>query len=129
MDWLEIVGVIFEIAVFSALAAAAAYFITWIKAKKHELEKKINDETAKKYLDMLEKTVVDCVLATNQTYVNDLKKAGAFDKDAQKTAFQRTYDAVTAVITDDAQKCLNEVIKDLGAYITNKIEAQICASK
>ena len=40
MDWLEIVGTIFEIAIFPAISAAAIYFITWINAKKQELLKK-----------------------------------------------------------------------------------------
>lgn len=128
-DWLEILEKIFELAVFPAISAAALYFITWIKAKKQDLEKKAKDETTKKYLDLLEQAIVESVLTTNQTYVETLKKEGSFDLDAQKKAFQKTYDSVLAVLTDEAQGYLNETIKDLGAYITNKIEAQISMTK
>lgn len=128
-NWLEILEKIFELAVFPAISAAALYFITWIKAKKQDLEKKAKDETTKKYLNILEQAIVESVLTTNQTYVETLKKEGSFDLEAQKKAFQKTYDSVLAVLTDEAQVYLNETIKDLGAYITNKIEAQISMTK
>lgn len=129
MDWLEILEKIFEIAVFPAIAAAATYFITWIRAKNQELKKKVKDDTTKKYLDLLEQTIIDCVFATNQTYVSALKKEGIFNDEAQKAAFNMTFDAVKSVLTDDAEKYLNEAVKDLDVFITNKIEAHVGMSK
>lgn len=129
INWLEILGEVFEVIVFPAISAAALYFITWIKAKKQELQKKIKDETTKKYTDMLEKTITDCVLATNQTYVDALKKEGSFDAEAQKKAFKLTFDAVMSILTDDAQDYLNAAYKDLSAYVTTAIEAKVKAVK
>jgi hypothetical protein len=128
-DWANILGTVFEYIVFPAISAAAVYFITWIRAKKQELIQKTKDETTKKYLEMLDKTITDCTLATSQTYVDALKAAGSFDADAQKHAFQLTFDAVMAVLTDEAQKYLAEAVKDIPAYITTKIEANIKSSK
>jgi len=125
LDWLDILSKLFEIAIFPLITAATMYLITLINAKKQELASKAKDETTKKYLDMLDKTITECVLATNQTYVSALKNQGAFDAEAQKKAFQLTYDAVMAVITDDAQEYLSEAVKDLSTYITTKIEAQV----
>jgi hypothetical protein len=34
MDWLSILGQVFEVLVFPAIIAAAGYFVTWIHAKK-----------------------------------------------------------------------------------------------
>lgn len=129
MDWLEIVGTIFEIAIFPAISAAAIYFITWINAKKQELLKKTKNETETKYVEMLDKTITECVLATSQTYVKALKEEGRFDEAAQKVAFQKTFDAVMAILTDEAQTYLSEITKDLNVYITNKIEATVKATK
>ena len=128
-DWLNIVNTAFEIIIFPVLSAAAIYFITWINAKKQELLKKTKNETTAKYIEMLDKTITDCVIATSQTYVDTLKKEGTFDEAAQKKAFQQTFDAVMSVLTDEAQVYLNEAFKDLGAYITNKIEATVKATK
>lgn len=129
IDWLDILYKIFEVAIIPIIAAAALYLVALIKAKKAEVLATTKNETAKKYIEMLDDTIIDCVLATNQTYVEALKKAGSFDDEAQKKAFQLTYDAVKAILTDDAQTYLNEIIKDLETYIKNKIEAQVVIAK
>lgn len=129
IDWLEILYKVFEVAIIPLLGAATLYLITFIDAKKKELKAKTKDETTKKYIEMLDDTIINCVIATNQTYVEALKKAGSFDAEAQKRAFQLTYEAVMNILTDDAQKYLNEAIKDLNAYITNKIESGVVAAK
>lgn len=128
-NWLEILEEVLKVIVFPIVGAAALYLITWLRVKKLEVLQKTKDETAKKYLEMLDTTIADCVLATNQTYVEILKKEGTFDADAQKKAFQLTFDAVMSVLTDDAQKYLGEAVKDLGAYIKTKIEAQVSLTK
>ena len=122
MNWTEILVQVLELVVIPLVGAGVACLISWLKSKT-------KNETIKKYIDMLDDTIMNCVLATNQTYVDALKKAGTFDEEAQKKAFQLTYDAVTAVLTDEAQKYLSESVKDLKIYITNKIEAQVKATK
>lgn len=129
MDWLDILYKVFEVAIIPLLGAATLYLITLIDAKKKEIKDKAKSETAKKYIEMLDDTIINCVVATNQTYVEALKKAGSFDAEAQKQAFKLTYDAVMAILTDEAQMYLNEAIKDLNAYITNKIESGVVAAK
>ena len=129
LDWLEILYKVFEVAIIPILGATAMYLVTLIKAKKQELLEKTKNETTKKYIEMLDKTITECVLATNQTYVEALKKQGSFDEEAQKQAFQLTYDAIMKILSDEAQVYLAEAIKDLNAYITNKIESQVVVSK
>lgn len=129
LDWLDILYKVFEVAIIPILGAATVYLVTLINAKKDELLKKTKSETTKKYIEMLDKTIIECVLATNQTYVEALKKAGSFDKEAQQKAFKLTYDAIMTILTDEAEVYLNEAIKDLNAYITNKIEAQVIILK
>jgi hypothetical protein len=129
LDWLEILYKIFEVAIIPLLGAATLYLITLIDAKKKEIKDKTKSDTDKKYIEMLDDTIISCVVATNQTYVDALKKAGSFDAEAQKQAFKLTYDAVMAILTEDAQEYLNEAINDLNAYITNKIEAQVVVLK
>ena len=60
LDWLDILSKVFEIAIFPLLTAATMYLITLINAKKQELASKAKDETTKKYLDMLDKTITEC---------------------------------------------------------------------
>ena len=129
LDWLDILYKVFEVAIIPILGAATLYLVTLIHAKKQELVEKAKNDTTKKYLELLDKTITDCVIATNQTYVDALKKAGSFDAEAQKAAFELTYNAVMAILTEDAQVYLNEAIKDLNSYISTRIEAQVVVAK
>lgn len=129
MDWLDILYKVFEVAIIPLLGAATLYLITLINTKKEEIKKQAKSETTKKYIEMLDDTIINCIIATNQTYVDALKKAGSFDVEAQKQAFKLTYDAVMAILTDEAKTYLNEAIKDLNVYITNKIESGVVAVK
>ena len=129
LDWLDILYKVFEVAIIPILAAGTVYLVTFIHAKKQELLSKTKNETQKKYIEMLDKTITECVLATNQTYVEALKKAGSFDDEAQKQAFKLTYEAVMAILTDDVKEYLTNIYGDLQSYLTNRIEAEVKAQK
>lgn len=129
MDWMLVLEQVFELIVYPVLSIAGIYLTYLIGVKIKELKQKTDDETAKKYLDMLNDTISNAVLATTQTYVDSLKKQGKFDAEAQKEAFKRTYDAVMQVLTDDAVKYITTAVGDLKTYITNKIEADVKLTK
>lgn len=129
MDWLNILQQIFELCIIPLLAIITRSLVIYISTKKDELKNKTDNELAKKYLDLLNDTIANCVIATNQTYVEALKKENAFTADAQKTAFEKTYQAVIATLSDEAQKYLPEVVGDLQTYITQKIEANVNQNK
>ena len=129
MDWLNILQQIFELCVIPLLAIITRSLVIYISTKKDELKNKTNNELAKKYLDLLNDTIANCVIATNQTYVEALKKENAFTADAQKAAFEKTYQAVIATLSEEAQKYLPEVVGDLQTYITQKIEASVNRNK
>ena len=97
--------------------------------KSTEITNKVDNDMADKYIAMLADTISACVIATNQTYVEALKKNNAFTAEAQKEAFNLTYNAVMAVLTDEAKQYLTAIYGDLTAYITNKIEAEVNISK
>lgn len=129
MNWMEMLSKIFELCVIPLFGILTSYLIVFIRMKKQELVNKTEDEKAKKYLDMIGETIVDCVLATNQTYVDSLKAQGAFDAEAQKIAFQKTYDMVIKFLTDEAKEYIAAVYGDVTEYLTSKIEAQVNLSK
>lgn len=129
MDWLNILQQIFELCIIPLLAIITRSLVIYISTKKDELKNKTDNELAKKYLDLLNDTIANCVIATNQTYVEALKKENAFTVDAQKVAFKKTYQAVIATLSEEAQKYLPEVVGDLQTYITQKIEASVNQNK
>ena len=129
MNWMEILAQIFEIVIFPLLGVGTAYLCYFIKVKIAELKEKTKNEKEKKYLDMLDKTICEAVIATNQTYVEALKKAGKFDGAAQAEAFKKTYETVMKLLTEEARTYLTTLVGDLEADIQNKIEAQVNLAK
>lgn len=129
MNWMNVLEQIFELAIFPIITIASVYLCYLISTKIDEIKKKTNNEMSKKYLDMLNDTITSAVLTTTQTYVEALKQDGIFNKEAQEKAFQKTYDAVMSMLTEEAKKYLTESIGDLETYITNKIEAEVKITK
>jgi hypothetical protein len=129
MDWTKIVAQIFEIAIIPLLSVATLYLIYFIKVKINELKQKIESNRAKEYLDLLDRTIAEAVLAMNQTYVETLKQEGKFDAEAQKIAFTKVYEQVLKILSEDSKMYLEKAVDDLTELITNKIEAQVKLSK
>ena len=129
MEYTELIKQIFEICLFPLLGILTTFAIMFISKKAQELKVKTDNELYDKYIDMLQQTIINCVIATNQTYVDTLKAEGKFDGEAQKIAFQKTYDAVMGILSEDAKVYLNEAIGDLQTYIINQIEAEVRLSK
>jgi hypothetical protein len=120
---------ILEVCVIPLLGILTVYAVKFIKVKSDEIKTKADNELADKYIDLLSTTISDCVIATNQTYVEALKKENAFTAEAQRKAFELTYDAVLEVLSDDAVIYLTSIYGDLSKYITAKIEAEVNLNK
>jgi hypothetical protein len=129
MNWLEMLYQILEVCVIPLLGILTVYAVKFIKVKSDEIKTKADNELADKYIDLLSTTISDCVIATNQTYVEALKKENAFTAEAQRKAFELTYDAVLEVLSDDAVIYLTSIYGDLSKYITAKIEAEVNLNK
>lgn len=125
----ELITQIMEIVVIPLLGILTTYIVKLVNAKINEISSTKDSELEKKYLNMLSDTITECVIATTQTYVEALKKEGKFDKAAQETAFNKTYTAVLAILSDEAKEYLTEAIGDLHLYITQRIEAEVKKSK
>ena len=125
MDWLNILDQVFDVCLIPLLGLATSVLIMFVQQKIAESKEKTNSELADKYLGLLEATFVDCIKATNQTYVNALKDKNAFDAVAQKEALALTTDAVMAILSAAAKEYLSHFVGDLDKFIKEKIEANI----
>lgn len=129
MDWLEMLNKIFDVCIVPLLGILTTYLVQYIKVKQEEIAQNSKSELVKKYTEMAEKTITDCVIATNQVYVDALKDKNAFDLDQQKAAFELTYKAVLNLLTDEAQTYLMEAYGDLSEWVKQKIEAEVSKNK
>jgi hypothetical protein len=129
MDWIELLRNICEVCLIPLLGVLTAFLVQFIRTKQAELKAKTENETIQKYINMLSDTIVECVISTNQTYVNELKDKDLFDEEAQKEAFNRTFEAVFSIITEEAYAYLSEFYGDLENYVQNKIESVVWTYK
>lgn len=129
MNYGELITCIFQVCIIPLLTVLTTYFVKWVNAKSAEIKVNIDDAEMVKYVDMLNRTITECVIATNQTYVETLKQQGKFDAEAQKIAFQMTSKAVLDILSEDAKEYLSAAVGDLNIYITNKIEAEVNLNK
>ena len=128
-NFLQMLSQIFEVCVIPLLGILTAYLVQYVATKKDALIKQNDNALAAKYITMLSKTITDCVIATNQTYVDSLKSQGKFDAEAQKKAFNMTLTAVLSILNDEAKEYLTAIYGDLNTYITKQIEAAVNKNK
>lgn len=121
----EIIIQIFQLCIIPLLGILTKYLVDYLNTRRDELNAKTENETAQKYTTMIFDTITKCVIATNQTYVNSLKEQNAFDAEAQKTAFNKTMNAVLEILSEDAKQYIIETTGDLNTYLTNLIEAEV----
>ena len=126
---MEILTDIFQVCIIPLLGVLTTYIIKWINAKSAQLQAQTENDKMDKYIQMLNETITNCVIATNQTYVNALKEEGKFDIEAQKAAFQKTYESVLQILSADALEFLTTTVGDLNVYITEKIETEVSLNR
>ena len=73
----------------------------------------------------LENIVNKAVITTNQTFVNELKKQGKFDKEAMQEAYRRTYESIISSLSQSFFEYLDEETIDIDALLKNMIETSV----
>ena len=127
--WADLLVKIAEVCLIPILGVLTNALIKFINSKIGELKARTENETLQKYIDMFNDTICNCVIATNQTYVDALKKQGAFDFKAQQAAFEMTKNAVLELLSDEAKQYLTAIYGDLMQYMQIKIEAEVNTQK
>ncbi len=116
---------IFFTCLIPLIGILCTYGIAFLRKKTSEIQENVNNELFTKYSDMLMSIVETCVIATNQTYVDELKEQGKFGPEEHNIAYHKTFDAIKALLTEEMQKVLGEVYEDIDFYISQLIQEQV----
>ena len=73
----------------------------------------------------LENIVNKAVITTNQTFVNELKKQGKFDKEAMQEAYKRTYESIVASLSQSFFEYIDKETIDIDTLLKNMIETSV----
>lgn len=94
-----------------------------------QIEEKTKSEKLAQGVQRASDIVEQVVVAITQTYVDDLKKAGSFDADAQKQALQMAKEAAVDLISVEVQQLITENYNDFTDWLLSSIEAAVARSK
>ena len=73
----------------------------------------------------LENIVNKAVITTNQTFVNELKKQGRFDKEAMEEAYNKTFNSIVASLSQSFFEYIDEEAIDIDTLLKNMIETSV----
>ena len=73
----------------------------------------------------LENIVNKAVITTNQTFVNELKKQGKFDKEAMEAAYNKTFNSIVASLSQSFFEYIDKENVDIDTLLKNMIETSV----
>ena len=73
----------------------------------------------------LENIVNKAVITTNQTFVNELKKQGKFDKEAMQEAYNKTFNSIVESLSQSFFEYIDEENIDIDTLLKNMIETSV----
>lgn len=129
MNWNELLQTLLYAVITTGLPIILGYGVTYLKAKRDEKLQNIDNiyvnETITEVTDII-MSVVDTVA---MTYVDDLKKVGAFDLDKQDEALHKAINQTKNLINNDMTNLVVEKYNDLDGWIRSQIESYIKSTK
>lgn len=121
----EFVTELLRAVVLAAVPVCATFLCKGIAALAKYLTERTDDALMQKYLAEVSDAVQTAVSLVNQTYVDSLKQAGKFDKNAQRLALDQAYIKAEQMLTAEAREFLVRAYGDLDSYIISKVEAEV----
>lgn len=115
--------------VTAAVTALSAFVAAFVKKKGEQAAAETNSTLLKDVIEEVTGIVSIAVSAVSQTYVDELKKAGSFDAEAQKQALAMALAACIKAISPATKAFIEETYGDLTEYLTTYIEAAVRKQK
>lgn len=98
-----------------------------LKRLADEVVQNMEDERVKVLVGEIDTAVQSAVNYVNQTFVDELKKAGTFGEDPEyaEEAFRTAYETAIETISSDAMDWISETFGDVRKYLEVKIEESV----
>lgn len=127
--WVNLGKSLIESLLYLGVTVLTTFAVVYIKKYANVLVDKTNSEDTEKYIRLAEQTIIDVVMATNQTFVDVKKANGTFDQEAWVVAFEKTKGNILAILTEAQRKAIEQVYGDLDKWLETKIEATVLEVK
>lgn len=95
----------------------------------HLINKYVKNDTVRGYLNELREIVFDVVQEVQQTYVEEMKAKGFFNKEAQQHACEMALNIIENSLSKELKAWLDKTYPDAQQFIITLIESTICSMK
>ncbi len=118
MDWTEIIIAIIQLIIAPLLIWGVKEGIGYIKLKA-------NNEKLAFYFDRAEDAIYTAVEEIQQTFVDDVKKRGTWDKEAATQAFELALSKAKSLMSQAVYDMIDHAVGDANTWLTAKIESTV----
>ena len=122
---MEMIKDLLYILITAAVPVLTTYLCKFLYAKFTESKVNIDNEKIATTLDSVVSMVLDVVEATNQTFVDELKKNGEFTKETAAEAFKISKDKALTMLSSESADIIVTVYGDVDVYLDTLIEATV----
>lgn len=129
MDWNELFMNILFVCITCIVPILVKYIVTYLSTMIKIKTENIKDEQLHNYILCADEAVANAVVDVCQTYVDSLKKAGKFDKEAHAVAKQLAIEKAIAMITGEAKQAIETLYGDFNVWIDTHIETLVRMNK
>ncbi len=119
---MEVLQNVLYAVITAAVPVITTFLCRWLASLYESNKTKVKNEKSQAVLRQVADMIIAAVETTTSTYVKQLKADNLFDTDAQKEAFNKTFEAVQKQLTEESTKIITETYGDVEIYLTNKIE-------
>ncbi len=111
---------------WSALGTVVTALVSWLSATAIVwLNKKIKDKDIARWSSAVAEIIFNAVQCIQQTFVDDMKKAGKFDAEAAKQAKNKAMAIIKGQLTEELRKYITDNFGDMEEWLMNQIESVI----
>lgn len=122
---MEFIQNILYILITAAVPILTTYICKFLYEKWSANKQMINNQHTQDTLDQVVSMVLNCVIAVNQTFADELKKKGEFNEEAAKSAFAMCKDMAIKMLSEDAKKIIANIYGDVDTYLDTLIESTV----
>ena len=125
----EIVSKVILAIIVAVIIPLAAYALRWTAAFLKNKAMQVEDENLRRIVLEAIKTVEQAVLYVMQTYVDGLKRSGAFTPEAQREAFDKAKAEAKNMIDETTRQIIAQEYGSFDLWLNTKIEQTVRESK
>lgn len=126
---MELLKALLHAVIIAAVPTLTTFLINYLLAGSKKAKEATESDRIRNAIDTITNLVADIVRYVSQTYVDTLKKDGAFTKERQVEALNMALERALEMIDERSATIIESVFGDLSTYLITLIEAAVWKQK